>query len=139
MDCLARREHSVLELRRKLAARDFDSAEIDTTLAELQADGLLSDARFAEAFVRGRIRRGQGPLKICLELASRGVAGELATEVLAGEDWAALAKAARRKRFGQNPPREYRERARQARFLQQRGFAMEHIQAALGAAADDAD
>jgi len=139
MDCLARREHSVLELRRKLAARDFDSAEIDATLAGLQADGLLSDARFAEAFARGRIRRGQGPVKIRLELEARGIAGELVSEILDGEDWAALANAARRKRFGQNPPREYRERARQARFLQQRGFAMGDIQAALGADADDED
>jgi regulatory protein len=47
MDLLARREHSVLELTRKLQARGFEPQLVDAALQQLVADGLLSDARFA--------------------------------------------------------------------------------------------
>ena len=56
----------------------------------------------------------------------------------AAEDWAAIAREVRRKRFGVSPPGDYRERARQARFLQYRGFSAEQIRAALGPG-DDID
>ena len=54
----------------------------------------------------------------------------------AAEDWAALAREVRRRRFGLSPPGDYAERARQARFLQYRGFSNEQIRAALGPGED---
>jgi regulatory protein len=54
----------------------------------------------------------------------------------AGEDWVAVAREARRRRFGVSPPGDYPERARQARFLQYRGFSHEQIRAALGPGED---
>ena len=131
MNCLARREHSVEELRRKLAARDFESAEIEATLADLRQDGLLSDSRFAEAFVRARSSRGQGPIKLQAELKGRGLGRELIAAALDPLDWGGIAAAAREKKFGPEIPVEFAARARQARFLQYRGFGSEHIRRAL--------
>ncbi len=131
MDCLARREHSAAELRRKMAARDFTADEIDATLARLEQDGLLSDERFAQAFVAWRSRRGQGPLRLRAELAQRGVTAELIDESLEGVDWHGAARVAREKKFGPELPAQYADKARQARFLQYRGFDPEQIQRAL--------
>jgi len=134
MDLLARREHAVAELRDKLTQRDMQPALVARVLDELQAEGLLSDARFAEAYVRYRRNSGHGPQRIRQELRQRGVEEALqATWLESAEvDWSALARQARSKRFGADLPGDYKERARQARFLQYRGFTSEQIQAALG-------
>ena len=138
LDLLARREHSRLELRRKLLARSHARDMADEVLDRLQREGLLDEVRFAEQFVRSRTGRGQGPAKIRAQLLQRGVGESLIDNTLAeaGCDWMALAAAARRKRFGAAAPGEYRERARQARFLKSRGFEYGQIQAALDLEAD---
>ena len=59
MDLLARREHSQRELRTKLERR-FPPEQVDETLQTLAAEGLQSDSRFAEAYVRQRSQRGYG-------------------------------------------------------------------------------
>ena len=102
-------------------------------LSSLQVEKLLSDARFVQEFVSARVRRGSGPLKIREELRAKGVTSELVAEALAGLKAASAegAAAARRKRFGSALPKEMSERARQARFLQQRGFSMDDIRKAL--------
>lgn len=134
MDLLARREHARHELAGKLRSRGMPADLIESTLDDLGRENLLSDARFAEAFVASRIGRGQGPVRIRMELEQRRVASEVIEEALgnAAPDWGDLAAEARRKRFGRKPPGDFRERARQARFLQYRGFAAEHISRALG-------
>jgi regulatory protein len=73
-----------------------------------------------------------------MELRERGVPDEEGEQALAasGVDWAASATRERQRRFGAPPPREYRERAKQARFLQYRGFSTDQIRAALGPGAD---
>ena len=132
---LVRREHSERELRFKLERRDTDDAVIDAVLAQLVDEGYLSDARFAEVFVRSRHERGVGPLRIRVELRERGVDDqlvELAFRELAA-DWFDAARQQRDKRFGETPPQDFRERARQMRFLQQRGFSGEQARAALDA------
>jgi regulatory protein len=126
---LARREHSRGELARKLAQRGCDATETDAALDALERERLLCDARFTEQFVRSRVERGAGPAKIRADLRLRGVAESIADEALddyAG-NWWQHAREARRKRFGDEPPADYRQRARQARFLQGRGFTAEQI------------
>lgn len=128
MDLLARREHSPAELRTKLATRGFDADEIDAALGGLSRDGLADESRFIEAFVASRIRKGYGPGKIRAELIGRGIAAQAAAEGLAGAgDWIALARTVREKRFGATLPGDFRERARQMRFLEYRGFTGEQI------------
>ena len=102
-------------------------------LDDLDSEHLLSDERFTEAYVRHRAAAGYGPLRIQRELQQRGVDAALIAsglEVYAGE-WPERAAAARHKRFGDHRPEGFRERARQARFLEYRGFTAEHIRAAL--------
>ncbi len=134
MDLLARREHSRAELADKLAQRGFDAALVGDTLDTLAGECLLSDERFTGQFIESRIRRGQGPVRIVAELARRGIGGSDAREQLdaLGMDWAALARETRDARFGTAPPENYREWARQARFLQYRGFSSEQVRNALG-------
>jgi regulatory protein len=132
MDLLARREHSLAELRQKLAAREFTPEDIEDALAGLVREGLADDARFVGAFIAARIRRGQGPIRIRAELAQRGIDAETAGRGLAeAADWRALAREQRAKRFGARAPGDFRERARQARFLEYRGFTAEQIRASF--------
>jgi regulatory protein len=72
-------------------------------------------------------------VRIRAELAQRGIDAPGAAAALVAEevDWFEAARAARRKRFGADLPRDFKERARQARFLQYRGFDSRQIQAAL--------
>jgi len=138
LELLARREHSRHELARKLAQRGFADHVVGSALDELERTGALADARFADSFVRSRIAKGQGPQRIRAELAQRGITDSEADEGLAAAevDWLAAIRAVRAKRFGPELPRDYAERARQARFLQYRGFDGAQIRAALEFDAD---
>lgn len=133
MNYLARREHSRQELTRKLSKKDFSRDEIDVALDKLEHDGLLDNARFAEAYTRSRVNKGFGPVRIRQELHERGVSDELAEQMLThwSGDWIVLAQQQQQKRF-KRPAEDYAERARQARFLQHRGFTSEQIWQVLG-------
>jgi len=133
LDLLARREHSRRELERKLSARSYASGVIADTLDALERAGLLDAARFAESFVRSRIARGQGPLRIQRELAERGLAADESERAFAALeiDWTALARSVRAKKFGARIPQVFAERARESRFLQYRGFTSDQIRAVL--------
>ena len=127
---LARREHSRAELCQKLAERGFDDQAQQAALDALSQAGLQSDARFVESFIRSRIARGQGPVRIRAELGRRGVDGEQAHQGLLDAeselDWSALAEQALQKRWPQVPT-EPREKAKAMRFLAQRGFPQDVV------------
>lgn len=134
MNLLARREHSAQELRNKLQqkfAQPLPPEWLEQVLSMLAGEGLQSDARFAEAFVQMRCRQGKGPMLVGQELRQRGVAAELVASTLAEPDWLLQAQLQRHKRFGIELPLDAKERARQQRFLQMRGFGGEHIRYAM--------
>ncbi len=79
---LAMREHSVSELERKLRQKGFTSDVVAPLMASLREDGLVSDDRFAEMFVRSRCNKGYGPLRIANELREKGVRDEIVSEHL---------------------------------------------------------
>jgi regulatory protein len=135
MDLLARREHARVELERKLVAAGFDTDVAAAALQALKDEGLQSDRRFVESFVQSRINQGKGPLRIHADLGQRGVAPGVVDAVLEhlDEDWYARARDARMKKFGRSPPSGFRDKARQMRFLQYRGFEPDQIQAAFAA------
>ena len=130
MDLLARREYTRAELNRKLL-RQFSSAPelIEEELIKLRDEGLQSDARLAEGLIRSRVSRGQGPVKIQAELRRQGLSdNEIKLAFETGEfDWFTLIIEVSRKRYGEAPPSNAKERAKRGRFLQQRGFNFEHI------------
>jgi regulatory protein len=124
---LARREYSRTELRSRLLKGDVSAEAVDAALDELTAAGLLSDARFANAVVRQK--SGTYSRRAISEtLKAKGVTGEDAAGALAGHeiDDADAMAALWRRRFG-TAPRDDREKARQVRFLQSRGFALSAI------------
>ncbi len=130
---LARREHAAGELAEKLRRKGHAPADIDHALQRLQAQGLQSDRRYAEILTRTRVEAGYGPLRIRQELARAGVEAALIDAALEPyrSEWVERAESARRRRFRGPPPRDYRERARQARHLLYRGFPAELVRALL--------
>ncbi len=129
MDLLARREHSEQEIRHKLQSREFEEDAIEKAIEGLKKDGLLSDERFAEAYVNQRFNAGYGPLKIRYELQQKGIDSELIDNCLMPleDEWPQSMRQQRARKFGMDPPEDYRERVKQARFLQNRGFSPESV------------
>jgi regulatory protein len=131
---LARHDWLTGELSAKLQAGGCDPQVTAKVIAELVQERLLDDARYAERYVASRAERGQGPMRIAADLASLGAPRELIEAAVAsGPDWRTLAGAVRRRKFGAQPPDSWADKARQARFLQYRGFSSDHIRAATGA------
>ncbi len=127
---LAQREHARAELVRKLASHARDPHELDSVLDQLHELGLQSDARFAASYIRAHATRF-GLSRLRFELRQRGVPDAIAQEALAQEldselgefgDELSRARQVWEKKFG-NPPEDAKEWARQARFLQSRGFS----------------
>lgn len=132
---LARREHSHLELRRKLQLRGHAPEEIEAALAHLATQGYLSEERAAAARVRAGIGRNLGPRRIQADLERAGLDPQ-AVRLHEGEeavDWVEQARALLERRFGDTPPVDYAQWARRARFLQSRGYDSEQIRKALAA------
>lgn len=104
-----------------------DAVAVDTLLDELAALGYLSDARFARAEVT-RKTGSYSRRAIAEALKAKGVAADTVAEALttAEVDDTAAMIAIWQRRFRQ-PPRDEREKARQVRFLQSRGFALSAI------------
>ena len=128
---LARREYSRTELRGKLlAGADRDAgavADVDAMLDELAALGYLSDARFATAVARQK-SGGFSKRSIGAMLKAKGVTGDTAADALVSveiDDQVTLL-ALWRRRFDRAPAND-KEKARQVRFLQSRGFALSAI------------
>ena len=131
---LARRDFASGELRQKLGSQGYDAAVAAAVVAELTEERMLDDARYAENYVAYHVSRGQGPLRIGADLRSLGVPAVLVEAALdTGPDWRELARTVRIRKFGAEPPEEWTEKTRQARFLQYRGFSSDHIRAATGA------
>ena len=124
---LMRREHSKLELRQKLNLKDFDDADINDSISLLVEQKYQSDERFSEAFILMRFNQGKGPIKISMELKSRGI-----TEFdLTLFNWFELAKDVKYKKFGDSKFLDYKEKSKQKRFLQSRGFGFDEINQAF--------
>ena len=103
------------------------------TVKRLEQEHLVSDDRFMESLIRARRNRGYGPLRIQKELQEKGVTAEAIEGWLdvSGREWLEDIRRVQRKKFGARLPKSYPERARQARFLQYRGFTYDQIQKVL--------
>jgi len=120
---LAMREHSRLEIRKKLAKKDFsDGVDIEKLLNELEEKNYLNEERFIESYIRYRSSRGQGNLKISNELRQRGISSSAISIFMQQSevDWLQLAKAEYEKKFGLNSSVDYREKSKRMRFLSSR-------------------
>jgi len=125
IDLLSRREHSRLELIMKLRLKPYsDGVDLEGLLDQLAEANYQSDTRYAESFVRSRILKGQGEVKIRQQLLQRGIGAHLAEQALNDADvnWWDLAEQQRAKRFGEVLPEDREAQAKQSRFLLSRGF-----------------
>ena len=130
---LARREHTTAEARRKLGDQGYEPDVVEQVLADYTERQLLDDARYASHYIASRAGRGQGPVRIRLELRELGVAEPLIEQALReGPDFKANCRTLRERRFGNEPPQDWAEKSKQLRFLQYRGFSLDHIRSALG-------
>ncbi|HVK54138.1 MAG TPA: recombination regulator RecX [Burkholderiales bacterium] len=129
---LARREHTRRELARKLAPHAESAEQMETLLDELVQQGFLSDERFVESRVNARIGR-YGSRRIAQELLEKGVSETLVTEAVANlkADDLQTARALWARKFDAQP-KDAKEKARQIRFLQSRGFSFDIIRQVLG-------
>lgn len=136
---LAGREHSRLELGRKLARYAGENDDVEALLDWLESRKFLSESRFSESLVHRRAQRF-GNSRILSELQSHGIEGEaldgVKANLAAGENERAIE--VWRRKFS-HAPADAAERAKQMRFLQQRGFSHRAIQAALRAAEHGAE
>ena len=134
---LARREHSRAELRRKLVAHAESAGQLDGLLDDLEGKKLLSDRRFTEVMARSRGARF-GAARVKQELRARGVADALVREAVGDLSQTELQRARQvwRRKFDA-PPADAAERARQMRFLAQRGFSAEVIRRVVRGGEDD--
>lgn len=125
---LGRREYARREMAERLARWGATTEQAARVLDGLEADGLLSEQRYAESWIRTRLGRGDGPRRLRHALAQAGLDEDLIEQALPeNEDWAARLEAARRRHFGAPPPADWPEWARQARYLERRGYPPELI------------
>ncbi|MGI9263001.1 MAG: regulatory protein RecX [Woeseiaceae bacterium] len=138
MDFLARREYGQEELVRKLTGSGYVADIVMTEVDRLTDDGLQSDVRFAGSFVQSRINQGKGPVRIREELKERGLGGGDIEQAIEGseQDWYSLARETRVRKFGDELPGDFPEKAKQMRFLQYRGFDHDQVQAAVSSHGD---
>lgn len=140
IDALSRREYSRKELREKLVQAleaGQSASEVDAVLDELESKKYLSNERYARSRVRMRSAR-YGNRRLAYELAMKGIDAEEVQEALqeAGDEferaWAVWSR-----RYG-NPPEDYKEKTRQARFLAARGFGFDMIERVFDKAREEA-
>ena len=121
---LTTREHSRLELDRKLRARGYPAEDVEQVLDQLEREDWLSESRLVERYVAERLEKGFGPIRIRFELREKGLSDALIRPQLDLDDSQCLELIARvhRQRFGEMPPADRNDFAKRARFLEYRGF-----------------
>lgn len=121
---LADREHSRLEMRRKLLARDYDPAAVEEALQSLEKQGLLSDERFTEQYINVLKRKGFGPLRMRSLLRERGINDTMIHEWVDNreDEWRHLMIQAARRKFGDSKGEDFSQKSKIARFLEYRGY-----------------
>ncbi len=131
LDYLGKREYSYVELAKKLQPFADENDDIPAILEDFKKRGWLSDARFAEQLVHAR-KVKFGSARVANELREKGVASDLIESAVANmqENELANALAVCRKKYKESP-KSREDWAKQARFLQSRGFGFDVIKRAL--------
>jgi regulatory protein len=129
MNLLARREHSAEELRQKLSNKSPHADLVNQVITGLIEDGLQSDERFTEAFTKMRIRQGKGSAVVSFELKQKGISQPLINKFVKNSDgqWQESLAQLIDRRFAGQIAQDPREKAKQLRFLQSRGFTSDQI------------
>lgn len=134
LNLLTRRDHTEIELKRKLAVRGFSADAISEVIEKLAGEGYLDDRRFAQRWTESAIRSGRGyGLRILQELQRRGISREIASATVAGasaeySEHDSLAAIFSRKFSAFDPASAtMKEKQRVYAYLQRRGFSLQTI------------
>jgi len=119
---------------RKLVSKNHSDDDASEAIEMLKEQNIINDTRFAESYMRFRIEKGFGELKIRAELRERGIKREIIELTIeeSSAKWGKLIAKARTKRFGNEKPIDWDEKGKQTRFLQARGFTDSQIMKLLG-------
>lgn len=132
INLLSRREYSLHELFQKLEPRSKNESQVHQLLDKLVDAGYQSDQRFAESFLRSRINRGLGSMRIARELKDKGIDTDLIEQTMSTDaDWFQLAYESGLKKSQSLDLTDYKDKQKLFRYLAYRGFAMDQIQYAL--------
>lgn len=136
---LSQREHSRFELRRKLGKYAQEDDDVDALLDFLEKNNWLSQERFAESLINRKAGR-YGNSRVVAELQSHGVTGEALVEIKAGLNDSETMRAVEvwQRKFGTVAP-DAAARAKQMRFLLQRGFSQRAARVAMQGSVDEDD
>ena len=133
LDWLARRDYSRAELTRKLRRKFGEDVELEALFGWLEEHRFLDESRYLDILIRSALDRGHGLLRLRQDLRQRGLPAALVDQAL-GEldvDWFEQARQLRERRFGPGPVTDPKEKARQLRYLQYRGFTTDQCLHAL--------
>ena len=159
---LSRREYGKAELKQKLLDKEQEADKIDTLLDEFEEKGYQSDYRTTLMLIRENIRKGRGRGRIKQEFYRKKMAmpdnidelidmanteseefsefiDDSADNLVEGVDWLKLAVSTRTRKYGDTIPVEQKDKAKQLRFLQYRGFNSDICFAALNYTLDTLD
>ncbi|WP_372843845.1 regulatory protein RecX [Psychrobacter sp.] len=151
---LSRREYGKAELKQKLLDKEQAADKVDALLDEFEEKGYQSDYRTTLMLIRENIRKGRGRGRIKQEFYRKKIAmpdnidelidmanaesdefsefiEDSTDNLVEGVDWLKLAVSARTRKYGATIPVEQKDKARQLRFLQYRGFNSDICFAAL--------
>ncbi|ELZ5941042.1 regulatory protein RecX [Providencia vermicola] len=133
---LSRRDYGTEELNARMKRRMYEKNEgivdetlIERVIARLSEQHFLDDTRVLELHFQSYIRKGYGPLRIKQELRQKGFAATLIDQQFENTDvdWFELAATVRRKKFSDDIPSDFKEKSKQIRYLQYRGFSGDMI------------
>nr|WP_242452409.1 regulatory protein RecX [Morganella morganii] len=120
-------------LTRILGKLTEDREGIDKALARLTECGYLDDLRLITNLIDKHVRKQHGPTRIRQEIRQKGFPQELVGQEIdkLDVDWYAMARALKVSKFGEGVTSDARERNKQVRYLQYKGFSMDMIFEAL--------
>ncbi|EKT53112.1 regulatory protein RecX [Providencia sneebia] len=133
---LSRRDYGTAELQARMKRRMYeknagiiDEQLIELVLGKLQDQHFLDDNRVLMLLTQSYIRKGYGPLRIKQELRQKGFLSSLIDAEMENLeiDWFELAVEVRSKKFGDDIPTDFKEKNKQIRYLQYRGFSGDMI------------
>lgn len=125
-NALARRDHSVAELKEKLAKKSDNLELINQVIQALIDNGFVDDARLSTLLTEAKYRQGLGPHRIIGLLKSKALCADEVHALFSDEQWREGLMMTWGKRFS-DKPKDNKSYMQQARYLQYRGFSLEQI------------
>lgn len=126
---LAKKDYSSGSLHRLLSKLTENEEDVDRVVRRLSDNHYLNDTQLINNLIDKYIKKLHGPTRIKQEIRQKGFSQELIEQKIeaSGIDWYSMAKEARIKKFSDTPPSEQKEKAKQIRYLQYKGFSMDMI------------